>query len=226
MKKSLIVLFIAASCSAVHGQKRRRSVRPAAPAVTARSSVDKGTVSGRTYTNTTFHFQVTFPDSWLIPGDDFEAYMKKQGYDLSLRPPDTLAPASKLKIAKALDRVTILLTAYRAMPGTADNAIARISVEDLSSNPQIKDAVDYFDAMRGTFASMRLPPDFKYSDTQAEKLGDQQFAFIETSSKEGKKRMYATVRSGYAVMFTLTYTSAADLVTFREVLADGNFSVS
>ena len=184
-----------------------------------------GTVSGRTYTNGTFNFEVTFPDTWLIPDSDFEAYMKKQGFDLSLKAPDSLPPASKTVLNKAIKRVDILLTAYRSMPGSADNGIVRISVEDLSANPQIKDAVDYFDAIRAMYATMKLPADFKYSETQAEKLGSKQFAYLDASSSAGKKRMYATVRNGYAIMFTLSYDKAADVETFREILEGGNFNL-
>ncbi len=43
--------------------------------------LDAGTVTGRSYINPTLSFQVTFPDSWLIPGPDFEAYMKSAGFD-------------------------------------------------------------------------------------------------------------------------------------------------
>jgi hypothetical protein len=221
MKKIFATLFIALSVVAIHAQRKG----PLPARVPAKPAIDKGTVSGRTYTNTTFRFEVTFPDLWLIPDDDFEAYMKKRGFDLSLKAPDSLAAASKTKINRALQNVTVLLTAYRSMPGTEDNAIVRISAEDLAANQQIKDAVDYFDAIRSTFAAVRLPADFKYSQTQAEKLGSQQFAFIDTSSKEGKKRMYATVRNGFAIMFTLTYKSDDDLKTFRDVLASGNFAV-
>jgi ribonuclease I len=111
------------------------------------------------------------------------------------------------------------------MPGTQENAILRISVEDLKALPQIKDAVDYFDLMRETFKAVKLPPDFKYSETQAEKLGRMQFGFLDTSNKTGKKRMYATVRNGYAIMFTLTYKADEDLATMKNVLAQGNFKL-
>jgi protein tyrosine phosphatase (PTP) superfamily phosphohydrolase (DUF442 family) len=46
----------------------------------------------------------------------------------------------------------------------------------------VKDAVDYFDLMRSQFAVMKLAADFKYSETQAEKLGLKQFAFLDTST--------------------------------------------
>ncbi|CAN5333525.1 hypothetical protein BH10ACI2_BH10ACI2_15990 [soil metagenome] len=184
----------------------------------AKPSVDMGKVVGRTYTNETFGFEVTFPDEWLIPDSDFEAYMKKQGFDLSLKAPDSLPVSTKTQVNKAIRRVNILLTAYRSMPGSADNAIVRISVEDLAANPQIEDAVDYFDAIRATYATMKLPADFKYSETGAEKLGPNQFGYLDADSNAGKKRMYATVRNGYAIMFTISYKDDTDLNTLRLVL--------
>ncbi len=180
-------------------------------------------VEGKTYTNTEHSFQITFPDTWLIPGDDFEEFMRSQGHDISLKAPETIDRTSQIQVNRALERVKILLTAYRAMPGSADNAIIRISTEDLTANLAVKDAVDYFDLMRSQFAVMRLPADFKYSETQAEKLGAMQFAFLDTSSNTGKKRMYATVRNGVALMFTLTYTKPEDLKTLRDVLTKGDF---
>ena len=168
---------------------------------------------------------MTFPDTWLIPDADFEAYMKKQGFDLSLKAPDSLSPASQAKVNQAVKRVHILLMAYRSMPGETDNAIVRISIENLAANPQIKDAVDYFDAIRVTYATMKLPYDFKYSDTKAEKLGAMQFGFMDTSTNAGKKRMYATVRNGFAIMFTISYFKYEDLQTLRKVLEDGNFTL-
>ncbi len=219
----LFTLFLAAFVSAQ--TKPRPKPRPTPAIVPAKPSIDLGTVSGRTYTNETFNFEVTFPDTWLIPGYDFEDYMKKQGFDLGLKAPDSLPLSSKTKINQAIKRINILLTAYRSMPGATDNAIVRISAEDLAANPQIKDAVDYFDAIRATYAAMKLPTDFKYSDTQAEKLGAKQFAFIDTSTAAGKKRMYATVRKGFAIMFTISYTKADDLKTLRETLELGNFAL-
>jgi len=111
------------------------------------------------------------------------------------------------------------------MPGSADKAIVRISIEDLRPNPQIKDAIDYFDAMRVQFRSLTLPADFEYSETKAEQLGKWQFAYLDSSSKAGKKRLYATVRKGYAILFSLSYTKDEDLETLRQVLKDGDFAL-
>lgn len=206
---------------------RLPSAVPVKPGTATRTvGIDKGSLSGRTYTNRTLGFEVEFPDSWLMPDDDFERTMKAQGYDLSLKAPDGLPAGAKARVNSALRRVTVLLTAYRSMPVMQDNAIARISVEDLAPNPQIKDAVDYIDAVRSSFLSLQLPKGFTYSETLAEKLGTHQFAYMDTNSLEGKKRMYVTVIGRKAVLFTLSYTRAEDLAVFRRVLEEANFNIT
>ena len=235
MKQILFLSILGlASLASVSGQATRRpsptpsklprsipvkpgtSVRP----LTAGPVVDAGKVAGRVYANTQFGFEIEFPQSWLIPDRDFEATMKKQGFDLRVANSNALPPAAR---AKFKQQVTVLLTVYRSLPGTPDNSVAIISVEDLGKTPQIKDAVDYIDVMREQFVAMRPVKGFTFSETQAEQLGDMQFAFIDTTSNGQKKRIYATVRRGYAILMTLSYSADEDLVAFRRTLAAGNF---
>ena len=233
MKTKLVLVFLLLSCSAAAQRRPAKTPVPkkipsAVPAVSTAGPAttdEKGAVSGRTYINSIYGFRIAFPDAWLIPGSDFEDSMRSQGFDISLKSPENLSGASKLQVARSLEKVKVLVTAYRSMPGSADNAIMRAAVEDLTLTPQVKDAVDYFDLMRSQFAVMRLPADFRYSETQAEKLGAKQFAYLDTSSNAGKKRMYATVRNGYALLFTLSYTKPEDLATMRQILAGGDFRV-
>ncbi len=240
MKKFVLILSILASTSIFATAQTKPAATPAkippgvpikpgttfspAAVTTQKNAVDPGKVEGKTYTNTTFGFQVVFPETWLIPGDDFDEYMRDKGYDLSVRVKAT-DPQAKASVKRFEKQVTLLLTAYRSMPGTPNNGVVLISVEDLTDSPKVKDAVDYFDAMRGQFSAMKLPVDFKYSEVGAEKLGARQFAYLETSSNAGKKRMYATVRGRHAIMFTLSYSANDDLNTLRRILEEGNFSV-
>jgi hypothetical protein len=223
-----IFVFIVLFSGLSYAQKAKPRSAPAKPPIKKAPApvIDPGTTYLRTYTNKTFDFAVTFPDSWLIPDSDFEEYMKKQGVDMSLKFPPGLSPQTKSKIqASAKKQVTVLLTAYKHLPGLKDNAVVRISVEDLKRVPQVKDAVDYIDAMRKTFQSMQLPAGFKYSETQAEKLGAKQFAYLDTETKDDKRRLYATVRNGYALLFSITYTEKPDLEVLRQLLTDGKFSL-
>ncbi|HMM80303.1 MAG TPA: hypothetical protein PKC65_09800 [Pyrinomonadaceae bacterium] len=182
--------------------------------------LDAGTVTGRSYINPTLSFQVTFPDSWLIPGPDFEAYMKSAGFDLHTLNTEALGPLAKQRFAK---NVTVLLTAYRSMPGTPDNAFFLIAAENISGVQQIKDAVDYVDVVRQSLLNAKLPASFKVGETDAEKLGAMQFAFLDTSTGTQKRRVYVTVRDGYAVLFAVSYVSDEDLLTARDVLRTGDF---
>ena len=171
-----------------------------------------GKVENRTYTNKKFGFEIAVPDNWFIAGPDFVKIVKEKGHDLSI---DVAA-------ARGNRSIEILMTAFRSETQSGD-AILRVTSENLKANPQIRDAVDYFDAITAAYATTKLPPDFIYSATKAEKLGARQFAYLDTSSNAGKKRMYATVRNGFAIMFTLSYTSDEDLQTLRRILETGNF---
>lgn len=184
---------------------------------------DAGEIVGKTYANKNFNFAVTLPDDWEIADDDFEQRLRKEGFNLSVETPKAASAGAQSKLNAAANRVRVLLTAYKAAPDTNETAILRVSIEDLRSVPQVKDAVDYFDSMRATYQNIKLPAGFKYSETQAEKLGAMQFGFLDVSSGAGKKRMYATVRGGHALMFTLTYKSEEDLQTLKSVLAAGEF---
>ncbi|HQZ95722.1 MAG TPA: hypothetical protein PLP21_05355 [Pyrinomonadaceae bacterium] len=173
-----------------------------------------GKVEERTYSNKKFGFEITVPQNWFIGGADFERVLKDSGHDIGV----------DLATSKASRSIQVLMTAFRS-EATSGGAILRVTSEDLKPNPQIRDAVDYFDAITAAYATAKLPPDFVYSATKAERLGARQFAYLDTSSTAGKKRMYATVKSGYAIMFTLSYTSDDDLQTLRRILEKGNFAL-
>lgn len=176
-----------------------------------------------TYESNAHGFRVTFSGLWVIADEGFAADVSEHGIDLSLTSPESLDAVSKSQLDRYLDHVTILANAYRMVPGAKAGAVVRISAEDLRAVPQVRDAVDYFDLMRSQFAAMRLSADIKYSETQAEKLGKRQYAFLDISSSAGKKRLYATVRGRYAIAFTLSYTSDAELQSFREILSGAEF---
>lgn len=234
MKKfAFVLLFVSISCVSAFAQKPKPKTGniPAGVPVKQGTEIGSlednsgGSLDGKTYTNEKYRFEVTFPVDWGITVTDFEDELLKQGIDLRLKAPDAANPQNQANLDKAVDHVKVLLTAYHLNTETRENAILRISVEDLSANPQIKDAVDYFNAMRQTFKLAKLPADFKYSETDAEQLGKKQFAFLDIETSEAKKRMYATVRNGYALMFTLSYKDVSDLQALRDSIANGDFSL-
>lgn len=89
-----------------HGKELPTSipVKPGTEVREARTKLDAGSVIGRSYINPTLSFQVTFPDSWLIPGPDFEDYMKSAGFDLHTINTEALGPVAKARFAKERHR--------------------------------------------------------------------------------------------------------------------------
>jgi hypothetical protein len=223
--KVFVVIALLGGVSYAQKRKPAGGTGKASAAPAPKPAVDPGTVDFRTYTNKTFRFSVTFPDDWIIPDKDIEAYVKTQGVDLNPKLPALLLPSTKNQILRNTKNVSILLTVFKKVPGMADNTSIRTSVEDLRTFPQIKDAVDYMDALRITYKAMQLPAGFKYSETQAEKLGRKQFGFLDIETKDDNRRLYATVRNGHALLFSITYTERADLEVLRQILTDGNFAL-
>lgn len=224
----LASLLIAGSSSA---QTRRPMARPtptasptsvpaAVPAII--TTLDTGTISDHTYTNRTLGFELTFPETWQIS----DGSKVRISPDASVKAPDSLPAITRAQMNRALKNVTVLVTASKPSSAPADTAVIQISVEDLSLNPQIRDAVDYIDAVRSEYSKIQLPAGFNYSETQAEKLASGQFGYLDTSESASKKRIYVTVRGGKAILFTLTYLRDVDLETFRSIMSAGHLRLS
>lgn len=226
MRRNLLIVavFVGLFAAAlVFAQTRRTTTPTAKPAANAVPAVDMGSVADHTYRNDTLNFELSVPEGWLIADPKAETSLKEQGIDIRLKAPKASSTQEQTRLNGYAKRVTVLLTAFHPQ-AKDENTVMRIAVEDLRRYPQVKDAVDYFDLMREGYKTMRLPSDFKYSETQAEKLGRKQFGFLDTQSADGKTRMYATVRNGYAILFNLTYRSDEELQSFRQMLSNANFS--
>jgi len=234
MKKFLFSLAIGLTASTiVLGQTKSTASRPPVKTTPPSSSaaavpIPKGEITGNLYTNKFLGFTIPLPETWTIATDEFATYMKGKGVDVSAKPPKAADLLSQKKVDANFKRLSILATAYRSLPGTPQNSMIRIAAEDvrhLDTNRPVKDAVDYVDLMRTQLGSVRMPAGYRYSETQAERLGSNQFAYIDTSDNEGKTRIYVTVRRGYAVLFSLNYVADDDLETFRDILARANFAL-
>ncbi|MFN6963716.1 MAG: hypothetical protein ACK4S4_08115 [Pyrinomonadaceae bacterium] len=224
MRVFLLIAVMTTFAASHYSQTTTATRKSTAPTPAGAKAVDRGRLEGRVYRNETFRFEIAIPDGWLIADDKAAADLKAKGVDLKLKAPKAATSREQVRLNFYANRVTVLLTAF--LPhGKDDNSMLRIAVEDLTRVPQVRDAVDYFDLMREGYRTMRLPADFKYSETQAEKLGKKQFGFIDTSTAESKTRIYATVRDGYAILFTINYKTPEHLGAFRDILANADFAL-
>lgn len=219
----LSVALLIAFCLPAAAQKSVKRL-PAKPVIPSRVPIKQAEVA-RSFQSAKHGFSFELPDDWTPADASFERTVRARGIDLSLKAPGAVSPSDRTRMNSALTRVKVLYTAFRARANSREAAVLRVVAEDLAAVPQVKDAVDYFDLMRSQFAAMTLPRDFVYSETQAEKLGRRQFAFLDTSTGDTKKRLYATVKDRHAIMFTVTYRSDADLEAIRQMIAAGNFSL-
>src|SRR5947208_2404194 len=137
--RKLFVIFTACFCiagvaSAQQKPRTKRTItKPTVAARPAAKTENIGDVRGRTFTSGQFHFAITIPNNWYIADANFENTTRKEGFDLSLKPPATLGPIAKTRLDQSLKRVKVLFTAYRSSAGAKDGAIMRVSAEDLGA---------------------------------------------------------------------------------------------
>lgn len=212
MRSVLVLLFLAAAISSSAQTKAtaKPTPKPEQKSV-AEDQIEKngGKIVDRTYSNDTLKFKFTLPVGWFFAGRDFESVLRSEGIDLS-----TSNSSARL-----------LFTAFTAETATKKAAILRVATENLTLQPQIKDEVDYLDAIRASFKRQRLPADFVYGETGAEVLGRRQFAYLDISNASGHKRIYVKFRGRNAILMTISYVDVIDHVRFRTILDEGGFDL-
>jgi len=230
---SMVLVAVTALAASAQTKRTAQAANPrstTAPPVSITAPApffDRGKISGKTYTNRTLGLTITFPDFWTVADNEFKTYVKSKGVDLTPKPAKAVNAADQAKLNADFKRLTFLMTAYRSLPGTQQNATAHIAVEDvrkLNTDRPVKDAVDYIDLVRLQVSQIKLPAGYTYSDTKAEKLGNNQYAYLDSTDKGDKTRLYVTVRRGYAILLSIVYSADDDLETFRDVLARASFT--
>ncbi|HEY0658166.1 MAG TPA: hypothetical protein VGD05_06815 [Pyrinomonadaceae bacterium] len=216
--KTLIFISLLGVATPAQSPPKPVSAKPAPKSI---APLDLGTIKGNTYTNRFFGFTFSLPETWQIQ----EQIINKIIKDNAARETKAKNDATQKAFDQAVNRVTVFLTATRDTLGASENASIVCSIEDMRLIPAVKDGVDYLDLAINTYKRIQLPPDFKYSEVKAEKLGKTQFAYIEINKTGINQRMYATFRKGYAIFFVFTFNNKEDLETMRQILAQGNFAL-
>lgn len=216
LKIILLIAFSAFPAAVSFAQKPKPRVSP--PPAAAPAKLDLGKLSFNTYVNDYFGLKFEFPAGWLVGDNELEEQLKQ----ISQAEIKANNPQMQKSLNQAADRVTVLLGGYKSLPGTPENASLRVAVEDLRASPQVKTGKDYFARLSATFKAAKLPDVFKYSEVKTETVDGLPLDYIETSSGNNKKRMYSTVRRGYAVLITISYYQDADFEALHRVLAEAD----
>jgi len=221
MKKLLTIIIAVFAFSTLVSAQTKTRPKPVPKAVpkVAPTVFEKGTVENSQYTNKYFGFTFPIPEDWNVQEEIIGKIIKSEG----AKSTKAKTAAVQKEFDKAQSRLTVALTVFKNPVGSEENASIVLSLEDVSPVPAVKDAVDYLQLMITTFKQMQLPPDMKYTEVKAEKLGSKQFGYIDVTRANLKQRMYATVKKNYAILFVFSYTNDEDLEIMRTMLANGNF---
>jgi hypothetical protein len=230
MKKPLKILFILIAVflfgDSYFAQKSRSQKPPKKQVITVSGTSDTqmnflGTVEGKTYKNKFFGVKLILPEEWLIQESQINDAIKQVGAEM------VKGKTSQTQKAydSATQRLAVLLTTSKDILGIENNATLIFSAEKSAPLVQIRNGQDYLRLNIQTFKKLKLPADFKYSETiSAEKFGNETFYYIQVDRATYRQRFYAIYRKGYSLFFTLSYASNEDLETMKKVIRDSDFS--
>jgi hypothetical protein len=206
--------------------RRRRTPQPPprpAPEFIARSleSPDAGEVAGRIYTNKFFGLRLSYPEGWFVLSDVGKEAIKE-------RAPEIVKPGQPRRdIERALERTYNLFSVaqyFTAPPGETSASMLCVAealpVTNLTPLQFARYARDY------VIPQMNLKIEV-LGEPEAERVGGEEFAVlrlrIESPLGPVTQEHHVTIRRGYAVAFTLTYTTAGQRAKLGEVLDSVSF---
>ena len=180
-----------------------------------------GEIEDNSYKNKFFNVKITLPETWLVQESEVGKAIKKAGEDAIKGKTTQIQNA----FDEATQRVSVLFTASKDILGIENNAIMIFAAEKNTPLMQLRNGEDYLRLNIQTFQKMQMPPDFKYSEKiESEKIGSETFYYIDVERAAYKQRLYATYRTGYALFFTLSYTTNEDLEKMRSILKNSDFA--
>jgi hypothetical protein len=207
-------------------QKRKSKASPRKEIIQAVSDSDLqrdflGEVQGSVYKNKFFGVKLVLPENWLIQEDEFNKFIKQKGSEI-LKGKTSQVQKS---FNQSVQRVTILMTVTKDIVGIANNASLVLATEKINPPMQVRNGYDYMRLMLQSFKLLQLPPDYKYSEEiQTEKVGTENFSYINIERNGYKQGIYATYRKGYAVFFTLQFFNTEDFQKMKTILQNADFA--
>lgn len=216
----LTALFLCIFASSSFSQLSRTGVKkPRSSANQTRTIY--GEVDDNVYTNRFFGFKLTIPETWVFQEQEVGDAIKKQGGSMVKGKSNVIDKAFR----DAEKRLSILLTFSKDILGMEQNAIVTIGAERATPTIPFRNGNDYLRLNLQTMRNLQLPADFKYSSTiENDTIGTLSIPFIQINRQGYDQRIYSITRKGYALIFTFSYVSDADLNAMREVLRSADLS--
>ena len=179
-----------------------------------------GTVDKNNYNNKFFKIKITSPADWLVQEREIGDAIKDRGMQ-------AMTGKSK-QVQKSFDeaanRVSVFFTVSRDIMGIPNNAVLIFASEKIVPPLQIRNGKDYLRINIQTFKQMTLPADLKYSEIiESEQFGNETLYYLQITRALSLQRIYAFYRNGYALFFTLQYSSDKDLDELRQIIATTDF---
>ncbi|MBI4522479.1 MAG: hypothetical protein HY695_01560 [Deltaproteobacteria bacterium] len=186
--------------------------------------IDLGTIKGSVYKNSYFGFSVRLPDTWQIQDNETRQMLMTQGRRITA--------GSDKEIQESLDASALqtvnLLTAFQYPLGSAVgyNPAFLVVAERINNDARFSRGRDYLLASRSMLEKSLLKPSFG-NNLLSEVLGGVSFDIMEVKLKTDRltvqQRHYATIKKGYVLVVSISYTTERELQLLKGVLQSVKF---
>ncbi len=222
---SIIILFFATNYGLAQKAKTTKPKDKVTTVIgTSQNSSQQdffGKIVGNSYKNNFFGVKITVPENWLAQESEVGRAIKQAGSEIV----KGKTAQTQKAFEDANQRLTVLFTASKDILGIENNAVIVFAAEKKAPLMQIRNGQDYLRLNIQAFKKLKLPPDFKYSETiKSEKFGSETFYYLDVERSSSRQRFYAIYRKGYALFFTLSYFNNEDLETMKEILRKSDFN--
>jgi hypothetical protein len=227
MKKFLVIIFSVGILFLLNGQtiaqkKKTASKTSKAKTVSVPNSPNLGgVIDGKFYKNAFFGFKLTIPENWIVQPNDVSKTMEEKGRE-GLKGKN---PNAQKSITAAAQNVNVWLTTSKNFIGATDNAALMFITEKISRAQRVRNGYDYLLGSLKSYQLIQLPPGSMYSEKiESEKFGKETFYYYDFKIPGTNFRHYAIYRKGYALLFTLAYTSEENLKAATAILRAADFA--
>jgi hypothetical protein len=186
----------------------------------AGSQMDAGRFEGSVYHNDYLGLTIALPGNWSIEDPQLVKQTARTGGQMLAGNSENLQA-----VLKEGEQGTVqLFNAFKYLPGSpvADNPYIYACAQDVSRSPGVQTGGDYLFHARRFLEAGQLKFTFP-REVYTEKLGGQEFQVMTAElviPPAGKmsQEHFATVRKGYAVVFTLSFWTEEERTELRSIL--------
>jgi len=189
------------------------------------AGIDAGTFEGSVYHNKYLGFRLTVPDDWSVQDEEAKRRFRQTGEKILAGDSESVQAAVEAGHARAVDLFTVFQYPFGS-PVPYNPSLSGIA-ESLAHAPGVQTGGDYLYHVRRLLEGAQLRSTFP-GEVYDQTLGGVAFhvlaAEVSVAGVTVHQEYYATVRKGYALVLTISYSNDDTRDALRAILQTATFA--